>query len=130
MNGRPSAGLLALWSSLSRIRRLVSALRTSWVETITKTQGHGYAESQRHPENLSASNGCTMSSLNPLSSSWNDRLVYTVAEAAQLLGVSRAFAYELVARGEIPVIRLGRRILIPKMRLLALLNLPPTEGEV
>jgi excisionase family DNA binding protein len=71
-----------------------------------------------------------MSSLNPLSSSWNDRLVYTVAEAAQLLGVSRAFAYELVARGEIPVIRLGRRILIPKMRLLALLNLPPTEGEV
>jgi excisionase family DNA binding protein len=71
-----------------------------------------------------------MSTLNPLSSSWNDRLVFTVAEAAQLLGVSRAFAYELVARGGIPVIRLGRRILVPKMQLLALLNLPPTEGEV
>jgi hypothetical protein len=27
-----------------------------------------------------------------------DRLVYTVAEAGELLGISRAFAYELVAR--------------------------------
>ena len=38
-----------------------------------------------------------------------DRLVYTVAEAGALLGISRAFAYELVARGELPVIRLGQR---------------------
>ena len=28
-----------------------------------------------------------------------DRPVYTVAEAGALLGISRAFAYELVARG-------------------------------
>jgi excisionase family DNA binding protein len=48
------------------------------------------------------------------------RLVYTVAEAGELLGISRAFAYELVARGEIPVIRLGRRRLVPKVALLAL----------
>jgi excisionase family DNA binding protein len=38
-----------------------------------------------------------------------ERLVYTVAEAGEMLGISRAFAYELVARGELPVIRLGRR---------------------
>jgi excisionase family DNA binding protein len=44
-----------------------------------------------------------------------DRLVYTVAEAGELLGISRAFAYELVARGELPVIRLGRRRLVPKV---------------
>jgi excisionase family DNA binding protein len=49
-----------------------------------------------------------------------DRLVYTVAEAGELLGISRAFAYELVARGELPVIRLGRRRLVPKAGLLAL----------
>ncbi len=43
-----------------------------------------------------------------------ERLVLTVTEAGELLGISRAFAYELVARGELPVIRLGRRIVVPK----------------
>ncbi len=38
-----------------------------------------------------------------------ERLVYSVGEAAALLGISRAFAYELIARGELPVICLGRR---------------------
>jgi len=48
------------------------------------------------------------------------RLVYSVSEAAELLGISRAFAYELVAPGDLPVIRLGRRRLVPKVALLAL----------
>jgi excisionase family DNA binding protein len=39
-----------------------------------------------------------------------------------MLGISRAFAYELVARGELPVIRLGRRLLVPKAGLLALVG--------
>jgi len=52
----------------------------------------------------------------------SDRLVLTVAEAGELLGISRAFAYELVARGELPVIRLGRRRLVPKRALLALVD--------
>ncbi len=51
-----------------------------------------------------------------------ERLVFTVAEAGALLGVSRAFAYELVARGELPVIRLGRRILVPKAALLQMVD--------
>ena len=52
----------------------------------------------------------------------SDRLVYSVAEAARLLDISRAFAYELVARGELPVIRLGRRRLVPKVALMALVE--------
>ena len=55
----------------------------------------------------------------PISS---DRLVFTVTEAAYLINVSRAFAYELVARGELPSIRLGRRILIPRAGLQKLLD--------
>ena len=51
-----------------------------------------------------------------------DRLVLTIAEAAQVLGISRAFAYELCARGELPVIRLGRRRLVPRRALLAVLG--------
>lgn len=50
------------------------------------------------------------------------RLTMTVEEAAVALGISRAFAYEAVACGEIPCIRIGRRILIPKVALERLLN--------
>ena len=51
----------------------------------------------------------------------------TVPEAAQLLGIGRNLAYEVAARdGEIagvPVIRVGRRLLIPLARLLEVLGL-------
>ena len=52
-----------------------------------------------------------------------DRLVLSVSEAGSLLGISRALAYELVARGELPSLRLGRRLVVPKMALLELLGL-------
>ncbi len=39
-------------------------------------------------------------------------LTYSVPEVASLLRINRNTAYELVARGEIPSIRLGRRVLI------------------
>jgi excisionase family DNA binding protein len=68
-------------------------------------------------------------------SAGEERLVYSVAEAGALLGISRAFAYELVARGELPVIRLGRRRLIPKAALKALAGAEPAaqiagEGSI
>lgn len=50
------------------------------------------------------------------------RLTLTVEEAAETLGISRAFAYEAVGRGEIPSIRIGRRILVPKAALDKLLE--------
>jgi excisionase family DNA binding protein len=45
------------------------------------------------------------------------RLCITVPEAAKMLGISRNFAYQLVREGKIPSIRLGKRILIPKIAL-------------
>ena len=39
-----------------------------------------------------------------------DRLVFTVEDAAQLLGISQSFAYDAVQRGEIPSMRIGRGI--------------------
>lgn len=44
----------------------------------------------------------------------DDQLLLTVGEAARVLRLSRAYTYELVARGELPVVRFGRRVLIPK----------------
>ena len=55
--------------------------------------------------------------------SWKERTVsddtrlMTVPEAAKLLRISRNLAYELVARGEIPAIRLGRVIRVPRSTL-------------
>jgi len=49
-------------------------------------------------------------------------LTVTVVEAARLLGISRETAYDLVRRGAIPSIRLGRRILVPKKALDELLS--------
>lgn len=36
-----------------------------------------------------------------------------VRDAARILGISRSFAYELVARRELPSARIGRRVLVP-----------------
>ena len=52
----------------------------------------------------------------------SDRRTLTVAEAARELGVSRNTAYDAVRRGEIPSIRIGRRILVPRRRLEDLLE--------
>jgi excisionase family DNA binding protein len=51
-----------------------------------------------------------------------ERLTLTVEQAAEALGISRAFAYEAVARGDIPCIRIGRRVLIPKIALEKMLD--------
>jgi excisionase family DNA binding protein len=48
----------------------------------------------------------------------------TVERAGELLGISRRSAYRAAASGELPTIRLGRRLLVPSARLLALLGLP------
>jgi len=51
---------------------------------------------------------------------WRDRLVLTVREAAELLGISKDLAYELIARGELPALRLGRRVVVPTRALRSL----------
>ena len=45
------------------------------------------------------------------------RETLTVEEAAKVLGVGRNTAYEAVRRGEIPSIRVGRRLVVPKAAL-------------
>lgn len=41
------------------------------------------------------------------------RATATIAEAAQRLGIGRNAAYEAAERGDIPSIRIGKRILVP-----------------
>lgn len=51
-----------------------------------------------------------------------ERLTLTVEQAAKLLGIGRNLAYERVKTGEIPVIRVGRRLLVPRKALDRLLD--------
>ena len=44
-------------------------------------------------------------------------MTLSIDEAAAVLGISRALAYELVRRGELPQLRLGRRVLVPRRAL-------------
>jgi excisionase family DNA binding protein len=42
------------------------------------------------------------------------KATYTVDEAAGMLGVSRNSAYQAARAGELPVIRIGKRLLVPR----------------
>jgi excisionase family DNA binding protein len=57
------------------------------------------------------------------------RLVVSIGEAAALLGISRSYAYELVRRGDLRVVSLGRRRVVSKLALLELLGYAPDEDE-
>jgi excisionase family DNA binding protein len=58
-----------------------------------------------------------------------ERLTYTLNEAARRLGISRALAYEAAQRGELPVCRIGRRVLVPRAALLRLLEDGPPDSR-
>ena len=49
-------------------------------------------------------------------------LTLTVAEAGKALGISRGAAYQAAERGELPTIRIGRRLLVPRAALLKMLE--------
>lgn len=55
-----------------------------------------------------------------------EKLVYSVDEVSKLLGISRSYAYELVKRKVIPVLKLGNRRVIPKKKFEDWIN---NEGE-
>jgi excisionase family DNA binding protein len=57
------------------------------------------------------------------------RMTITVEEAAEMLGISRTSAYGCATRNEIPTVRLGRRVLVPLARLMAMLDDEPPEPE-
>jgi excisionase family DNA binding protein len=55
----------------------------------------------------------------------NTTRTYSVAEAAQLFGVSRDSIYKAIERGDIKALRFGRRTVIPKAQVDRLLGEHP-----
>lgn len=52
----------------------------------------------------------------------------TIAEAARRLGICESSCYDAARRGEIPTLRLGRRLLVPVAALEALLEVRPLRA--
>ena len=50
------------------------------------------------------------------------RLTLSIEETAKLLGICRNLCYDRVKTGEIPVIKIGRRLLVPRRALEKLLE--------
>ena len=53
----------------------------------------------------------------------------TIEEAGELLGLSRSSAYRAAAKGELPTLRFGRRLIVPTRRLLTLLGFSELSPE-
>ena len=78
-----------------------------------------------HDQNIGSVSGPTASADDqPARLATDDRLTWTVPEAARLLGISKDTAYEAAHRGELPVKVIGRRMLVPRAALLRLLDGP------
>jgi excisionase family DNA binding protein len=52
----------------------------------------------------------------------NTPTVFTVDEVAKILRIGRISTYQAIERGDVPSIRIGRRILVPRMALEELLG--------
>ena len=60
-----------------------------------------------------------------------ERLTLTVEQAGELLGISRALAYEMARTGKLPTLRFGKRIVVPKKAIENMLesSIPNTTHE-
>jgi excisionase family DNA binding protein len=75
-------------------------------------------------KSIQPGSGPTQKEVSEAMSDDSDQLTLSVEETARLLGISPGLAYELVHRGELAAIRLGRRILVPRQVVEALVNRP------
>lgn len=55
--------------------------------------------------------------------------ILTVEQTAQVLGISRGLAFAAARTGQLPTIRIGRRILVPRDQLRRLLDTLPQRGS-
>ena len=58
----------------------------------------------------------------PADTAQPEKMMLSVEEAGELLGVSRVVAYQLSHRDDFPVLHIGRRLLVPKGKLIEWVN--------
>jgi excisionase family DNA binding protein len=64
-----------------------------------------------------------------LAPKWDNRDAFSVEEAGEILGISRGSSYLAVKTGDLPVIRIGRRCIVPRLALERILTaIAPTAA--
>ena len=58
------------------------------------------------------------------------RQVLTIEEGSKALGLSRGSMYKAVHRGDVPALRIGRRMMIPRAALSRLLSCTSPEANI
>jgi excisionase family DNA binding protein len=69
---------------------------------------------------------------NPFPQLSDGQLTFSIDQAAAVLGISKSTAYECAHRGELPVLRFGRRLVVTRATLVTLLGLdqrPSTNAQ-
>jgi excisionase family DNA binding protein len=56
-----------------------------------------------------------------LAPKWDNHTTLTIEETAEVLGLSRGAAYDAANKGLLPVVRIGRRLIVPRVALERLL---------
>jgi excisionase family DNA binding protein len=70
-------------------------------------------------------NRSTVSARPILDARWDGRSTFSIEEAGKILGVSRWSAYAAAKSGELPVVWIGRRAIVPRHSLERLLDVAP-----
>jgi hypothetical protein len=60
---------------------------------------------------------------------WDDRDAFTVEETGKILGISRASAFVAAKKGQIPTLRIGKRLIVPRRALERLLDAAGGDEE-
>jgi excisionase family DNA binding protein len=90
----------------------MSSLAAGLAELVSKLEA--MADRPGAPEAAQAATERVKGVLGP---QWINHDAFTVEEAGTILGLSRASAFAAVSRGDIPSIRVGKRLIIPRRAL-------------
>lgn len=112
---------------VGKLHGAARAQRDATVQRLVRRKATRHVEQIPHPN---AGSSVRATPARPRRSSVSDtipaeRLAYSPAEAAELLGISRARLYQLLDDGTLPSVKLGRRRLVRREALVELLDSHP-----
>jgi excisionase family DNA binding protein len=59
----------------------------------------------------------------------SEKLTISVEEAGAMLGISRALAYQMANTGKLPILRFGKRMLVPRKAFENMLANAPVDNK-
>jgi excisionase family DNA binding protein len=104
-----------LEDGLTILARIITKAILREKSVLDMSRGKGYRDSEVHPYYVTAAGKS------------DEPLTLSVEGVAKILGLSRASAYEAVRTGQIPSLRFGKRIVVPRAALNKMLSQTDTH---